>query len=55
VSDADGLSYTFELDEFNTTKLLNGYDDISLTLLKEDKITAYEAAHPVVKKAAKVS
>ena len=55
VSDADGLSYTFELDEFNTTKLLNGYDDISLTLLKEDKITAYEAAHPVVKKPAKVS
>lgn len=52
VSDSQGLVYPFELDAFNTTKLLNGFDDISLTLLEESKITAYEKSHPVVKQAA---
>ena len=46
VSDSDGLTFSFQLDDFNTTKLLNGYDDISLTLLNESAIAAYEAAHP---------
>jgi 3-isopropylmalate/(R)-2-methylmalate dehydratase small subunit len=51
VRDDAGLCYSFEIDEFNRQKLLNGYDDISLTLLNEDKIAAYERTHPVVKKA----
>lgn len=50
VKDNSGLSYSFELDDFNTNKLLNGFDDISLTLLNEDKITAYEKTHATVKK-----
>lgn len=46
VSDNEGLAFNFQLDDFSTTKLLNGYDDISLTLLNESAIAAYEAAHP---------
>lgn len=45
VKDNTGLEFTFDLDEFKRTKLLNGYDDISLTLLKEEDISKFEAAH----------
>lgn len=34
--------YTFELDEFRRHCLLNGLDNIGLTLQHEDKISAYE-------------
>jgi 3-isopropylmalate/(R)-2-methylmalate dehydratase small subunit len=51
VTDHRGLNFSFDLDDFYTTKLLNGYDDISLTLLQGDKIDAYERAHPTTKKA----
>lgn len=47
IKDNTGLEYTFTLDDFNRTKLLNGYDDISLTLLNEDKISAFEKNHKV--------
>ncbi|MDP4091098.1 MAG: hypothetical protein Q8930_17775 [Bacillota bacterium] len=41
-SDGRGLELGFDLDESARVKLLNGYDDISLTLLNEDKITEFE-------------
>ncbi|WP_185236199.1 3-isopropylmalate dehydratase small subunit [Teredinibacter franksiae] len=34
--------YAFEVDEFRKHCLLNGFDDISLTLQEADNITAYE-------------
>jgi 3-isopropylmalate/(R)-2-methylmalate dehydratase small subunit len=40
---AVGINGTFPLDEFTRTRLLNGWDDIGLTLRHEDRITAYEA------------
>ena len=46
IRDANGLQYSFQLDDFNTTKLLNGYDDISLTLLNDSVISDFEKAHP---------
>lgn len=49
VTDNNGLEFTFDLDEFNRTKLLNGYDAISLTLLNESKISDYEKNN-IVKK-----
>ena len=42
VTDSAGFASAFDIDEFRRTCLLNGYDDISLTLLNEDKITVYE-------------
>ena len=42
VSDNDGFSVTFDINPFHKNKLLKGLDDIGLTLLKEDKIHAYE-------------
>jgi 3-isopropylmalate/(R)-2-methylmalate dehydratase small subunit len=41
----DGGTVTFEVDAFRKQCLLNGWDDIGLTLRAEDKITAYEAQH----------
>ncbi len=39
----DGGVVTFELDEFRKECLLNGLDDIGLTLKKESDISSYEA------------
>jgi 3-isopropylmalate/(R)-2-methylmalate dehydratase small subunit len=41
----DGGCIKFEVDAFKKQCLLNGWDDIGLTLRDEDKITAYEARH----------
>ena len=41
----DGLSVPFEFDPFVRHNLLEGLDDIGLTLQREDRIAAYEAAH----------
>jgi 3-isopropylmalate/(R)-2-methylmalate dehydratase small subunit len=41
----DGLEIPFEIDESTRHRLLNGLDDIGLTLQHEDAIAAYEAAH----------
>lgn len=49
VTDTNGLEFNFDLDEFNRTKLLNGYDSISLTLLNESKISEFEKNN-IVKK-----
>jgi 3-isopropylmalate/(R)-2-methylmalate dehydratase small subunit len=43
VEDEDGRSWPFQVDEFRRYCLLNGLDDIALTLRHEDKIAAYEA------------
>ena len=45
VTDANGFSAHFEIDPFRKHCLLNGLDDIGLTLLHEDKLDAYEAKH----------
>ena len=43
---AAGLSGTFPLDEFTRERLLNGWDDIGLSLRYEGDITAYEKRRP---------
>ncbi len=43
---AAGLTGTFPMDEFTRDRLLNGWDDIGLSLRYEDDITAYEAGRP---------
>jgi 3-isopropylmalate/(R)-2-methylmalate dehydratase small subunit len=39
-----GIEVGFPMDEFTRARLLNGWDDIGLTLRYEDEIEAYEAA-----------
>jgi len=39
---AAGLAGTFALDEFTRDRLLNGWDDIGLTLRHQDEIERYE-------------
>jgi len=46
LSDGDGLRLKFDIDLFRRHCLLNGLDDIALTLAHAERITAYEAAHP---------
>ncbi|MFZ1935294.1 MAG: 3-isopropylmalate dehydratase small subunit [Thermoguttaceae bacterium] len=45
ISDAQGLSLPFQLDPFRRHCLLEGLDDVGLTLEHEPKIAAYERAH----------
>ena len=42
--DDEEVNEGFDIDEFAKYKLMNGLDDIGLTLQHEDKITAYEVA-----------
>ena len=47
VSDAQGLQFHFDIDDFRKTVLLEGLDDIGMTLKHEPEITAYEQRnHP---------
>jgi 3-isopropylmalate/(R)-2-methylmalate dehydratase small subunit len=48
VRDEQGFRATFPIDEFVRHCLLNGLDDIGLTLEHEADIAAYESAHPAV-------
>jgi len=43
IADAFGLKFSFQTDDFRRHCLLNGLDDIALTLQHEEKISAYEA------------
>jgi 3-isopropylmalate/(R)-2-methylmalate dehydratase small subunit len=43
VTSEDGVEFSFEVDEFRRHCLLNGLDDIGLTLQHEEKIRQYEA------------
>jgi 3-isopropylmalate/(R)-2-methylmalate dehydratase small subunit len=47
VQDDQGFSASFQIEETTRHRLLNGLDDIGLTLLQESDIAAYEARHPV--------
>ena len=47
VSDQLGWQAHFEIDPFARKCLLEGLDDIALTLVHESEIAAYEKAHPV--------
>ena len=44
ITDPDDGVTAFEFDPFDRKRLLEGLDDIGLTLRHEDEITAYEAA-----------
>jgi 3-isopropylmalate/(R)-2-methylmalate dehydratase small subunit len=44
---SDGRETPFEIDEATRHRLLNGLDDIGLTLQHEDAIAAYETAHGI--------
>ena len=46
VSDSQGFTMAFEVDSFRRHCLLNGLDDIGLTLQHEPDITDYEAKRP---------
>jgi len=47
VEDGQSFSAAFAIDEFARHCLLNGLDDIGLTLQHESEIAAYEAKHPL--------
>ena len=46
---AAGVTAPFELDENSRWRLLNGLDDISITLREEESIAAYESGRPAFK------
>lgn len=48
ISSADGLLFQFQVDPFRRHCLLNGLDDIGLTLQQEEKISAYEKTRALV-------
>jgi 3-isopropylmalate/(R)-2-methylmalate dehydratase small subunit len=48
ITSADGIRYPFEVEAFRRDCLLNGLDDIGLTLQHEDKITRYEQRQVMV-------
>jgi 3-isopropylmalate/(R)-2-methylmalate dehydratase small subunit len=45
VTDEQGFSAHFDMDPFRKHCLLNGLDDIGLTLLHENELDSYEAKH----------
>jgi 3-isopropylmalate/(R)-2-methylmalate dehydratase small subunit len=47
VRDEQGFSASFQIDDFIRHCLLEGLDDIGLTLQHEPEITAYEERHPI--------
>jgi 3-isopropylmalate/(R)-2-methylmalate dehydratase small subunit len=47
IEDRHGFSAAFAMDDFSRHCLLNGLDDIGLTLQHEPEIASYEANHPV--------
>jgi 3-isopropylmalate/(R)-2-methylmalate dehydratase small subunit len=46
ITDESGLKVPFQVDPFRRDCLLNGWDDIGLTLRFEERITAFERVHP---------
>ena len=47
VTTAEGEAHHFDIDPFSKKCLLEGLDDIALTLQHESKIAAFEAAHTI--------
>ncbi len=48
IYDDQGFEATFEIEDFRRHCMLNGLDDISLTLEHADKIDTYEKSHPAL-------
>lgn len=48
ITDHKNFNINFEINEFHKYKLLNGLDDIGLTLLKEDLISIYEKKENII-------
>jgi 3-isopropylmalate/(R)-2-methylmalate dehydratase small subunit len=46
VSDDGSWSAVFKIDQFAKKCLMEGLDEIAMTLLRENEITRYEASHP---------
>lgn len=46
IRDSSGKTVAFDIDPFRKKCLIEGLDDIDLTLLKSDKIKAFEAKQP---------
>jgi len=44
ITDGNNNEFSFEIPEYHRRNLINGWDEIALTLQKDDKITAYEQA-----------
>jgi 3-isopropylmalate/(R)-2-methylmalate dehydratase small subunit len=44
-----GVSESFEMDDFTRHRLLNGLDDIGLTLTYEDELEKFEQSRPAYK------
>jgi len=47
IHDDHGFTAVFQIDEFSRKCLLEGLDEIGLTLQHETEIAAYERSHPV--------
>ena len=43
---ADAIEDSFDIDDYTRWRLLEGLDDIGITLGHEDVVTAFEAARP---------
>jgi 3-isopropylmalate/(R)-2-methylmalate dehydratase small subunit len=50
ITDGEGFTASFEVDPFRKHCLLNGLDDIGLTLQQADAITAYEERQPAYRR-----
>lgn len=48
ISSEDGLTFSIEVEEFRRHCLLNGLDDIGLTMQNKERIRQYEETHPVM-------
>ena len=46
---AEGITASFDLDDFTRWRLMEGLDDIGLTLRHDDDIASFEAARPAWK------
>ena len=47
ITKPNGATITFNVDAFSKERLLNGWDQIGLTLRHEDKIAAFEKQHAI--------
>jgi 3-isopropylmalate/(R)-2-methylmalate dehydratase small subunit len=46
---AEGVTASFEIDEYVRWRLIEGFDDIGITLQSQEAIDAYESARPTFK------
>lgn len=47
IKDESGFSVSFEIDSYRQKRLLEGLDDIAVTLKQEDAIASFEAKHRI--------